>query len=168
MNSETSHKIKHRENPKDVFYTPELVAKTHISSIPAFATDKWFDPFKGKGIYYNNFPTTNKDWTEISENKDFFDYKEPVDIICSNPPYSLIDKVLKKSVELKPRIISYLLLEGKMTPKRIEFLNQNGYGMTGIYICKVFNWYGMATAYTFSKGAPNHPKLIFDRIVHRI
>ena len=32
MNPSTSHQIKHREVPKDVFYTPVAVAKTHIAS----------------------------------------------------------------------------------------------------------------------------------------
>lgn len=167
MNPQTSHTIKHRASPKDVFYTPASVALTHIQSIVTEPDDIWFDPFKGKGIYYDNFPTETKIWTEITEGKDFFSCSYPADVICSNPPYSCMDEVLKKSVEINPRVISYLLLEGKMTPKRIEYMNNHGYGMTGMYICKVFQWYGMAVAYTFTKGAQNQPALIYDRVVHR-
>jgi hypothetical protein len=170
MNSTISHSIKHRAKPKDVFYTPELVAKTHIQSIHSTPDEVWLDPFAGKGIYYDNFPRETKDYCEIEQGIDFFTYAPDfqIDIICSNPPYSNLDDVLKKSVELNPRIISYLLLEGKMTPKRIEYLNANGYSMTGMYMCKVFKWYGMAVAYTFTKGAiDNKVELIYDRIVHR-
>lgn len=169
MNSTISHDIKHRKVAKDVFYTPITVVKKHLECIEAKPTDKWFDGFAGKHIYYDNFPTENKDYTEITEDKDFFAYDSPVDIICSNPPYSIIDKVLEHSVKLNPRIISYLLLEGKMTPKRIEFLNRNGYSMTGMYMCKVFKWYGMAVAYTFTKtdNPTNEVKFVYDRIVHR-
>ena len=169
MNANISHSIKHRKEAKDVFYTPLSVAKTHIESINSNPDDKWLDPFAGKYIYYQNFPTVKKDYTEISEGKDFFEYTEKVDVICSNPPYSIIDKVLEHSVKLNPRIISYLLLEGKMTPKRIEYLNKNGYSMTGMYMCKVFKWYGMAVAYTFSKSEiiNNDVKFIYDRKVHR-
>ena len=168
MNSSVSHKIKHRESPKDVVYTPLLVAQTHIKSIETLPGDLWFDPFKGKGVYYDNVPTEHKVWTEISEGIDFFAVEDvEVDVICSNPPYSIIDEVLKKSVELKPRVISYLLLEGKMTPKRMEFLNDNGYGLTGIYMCKVYQWYGMAVAYTFTKDKPNQAVVSYDRIVHK-
>jgi len=168
MNPSISHQIKHREVPKDVFYTPVAVAKTHIASIEYKPEDVWYDPFKGKGVYLSNFPTKNRVWSEITEGEDFFDIEEAnADIICSNPPYSCLDAVLKKSVELKPRIISYLLLEGKMTPKRMEFMNKAGYGLTGMYMCKVFSWYGMAVAYTFTKGADNNAKVIYDRIVHR-
>jgi uncharacterized protein YodC (DUF2158 family) len=169
MNSTISHDIKHRKVAKDVFYTPISVVKKHIESIDALPDDKWFDGFAGKHIYYDNFPTDNKDYTEIEEDKDFFLYDKEVDVICSNPPYSCIDKVLEHSVKLNPHIISYLLLEGKMTPKRIEYLNKNGYSMTGMYMCKVFKWYGMAVAYTFTKtdNPINEVKFIYDRIVHR-
>jgi uncharacterized protein YodC (DUF2158 family) len=170
MNSNISHTIKHRTEAKDVFYTPLSVVKKHLEGIDARPTDKWFDGFAGQHIYYDNFPSENKDYTEITEGKDFFAYDQPVDILCSNPPYSMIDKVLEHSVKLNPRVISYLLLEGKMTPKRIEYLNKNGYSMTGMYMCKVFKWYGMAVAYTFTKveGEPtNEVKFVYDRVVHR-
>jgi hypothetical protein len=36
-----------------------------------------------------------------------------------------------------------------------------------MYMCKVFSWYGMAVAYTFTKGADNTTKVIYDRVVHR-
>lgn len=170
MNPTTSHAIKHRAQPKDVFYTPEAVAKTHIDSIETFPEDIWLDPFAGKGIYFDNFPTEMKDSCEITEGTDFFAYEPDfqVDVICSNPPYSCLDEVLEKSVKLNPRVISYLLLEGKLTPKRIEYMNTHGYTMTGMYMCKVFKWYGMAVAYTFTKGAiENQVQFIYDRIVHR-
>jgi len=170
MNSTISHDIKHRTEAKDVFYTPLSVVRKHLEGIDSRPEDKWFDGFAGQHIYYDNFPSANKDYTEITEGKDFFAYTEHVDIVCSNPPYSMIDKVLEHSVSLQPRIISYLLLEGKMTPKRIEYLNKQGYSMTGMYMCKVFKWYGMAVAYTFTKteGEPtNEVKFVYDRIVHR-
>jgi hypothetical protein len=167
MKPSTSHKIKHRDKPKDVFYTPLKVAQTHIASIDAKAGERWYDPFAGKHVYYDNFPTTNKVYGEITEGTDFFDFNEPIDIICSNPPYSNMDAVIKKTLELKPRVFSYLLLEGKITPKRMEMINESGYGLTGMYMCKVYKWYGIAVAYTFTRGNENEAKVIYDRIVHR-
>lgn len=165
-----SHAIKHRKNAKDEFYTPEAVAKMHIGLIPTAGKDDfWFDPFYGKGAYYNNFPTTFKNWSEIALGSDFFDCTLKPTIICSNPPYSILDEVFQKSVELAPRVISYLLLHGAMTPKRMEFFRENGYGLVSIYTTKVFQWYGMSEAYTFVKGADwNHCRIVFDRIVHRV
>ena len=53
MNSEISRSIKFRQKAKDIFYTPEDVAKKHISLVSH--TGLWLDPFKGKGVYYDNF-----------------------------------------------------------------------------------------------------------------
>jgi hypothetical protein len=169
MSASISHAIKHRASPKDVFYTPPAVVATQISHIAHLPEDKWFDPFYGAGVYHDHFPTENKEWTEIAKGKDFFTYEGTPDIICSNPPYSMIDAVLAKSVALKPRVISYLLLHGAMTPKRMEFMKAAGYGLTAIYTCKVFKWYGMAEAYTFTRGAPwDRCAIHYDRIVHRL
>lgn len=172
MSASVSHSIKHRATAKDVFFTPEAVVKTQIQHVVDRGVreeDIWLDPFKGGGVYYDNFPTEYKDYMEIAEGFDFFSYTSEVDIICSNPPYSMIDKVLEKSVSLKPRVISYLLLHGAMTPKRMEYMETAGYGLVSIYTCKVYKWYGMAEAYTFEKGADNdHCSIKYDRVVHRL
>jgi len=74
MTSSISHSIKHRTVAKDVFYTPEAVAKKHISLIH-HTNDVWLDPFRGKGIYYDHFPTESKQWCEIEDDQDFFTYQ---------------------------------------------------------------------------------------------
>ena len=165
MKSSTSHMIKHRQKPNDVFITPEDLAKYHISMIEAEPSDIWFDPFKNTGNYYNNFPE-HKVWCEILSGRDFFEYEGNVDIICSNPPYSILDKVLQKSVDLKPRVISYLIGINNLTTRRIEMMENNGYKITKLHLCKVFEWYGMSAIVvwelTDKKGL-----LSYDRIVWR-
>ena len=169
MSSATSHAIKHRKVPKDVYLTPIAVASNMIKSIPAIEGEHWFDPFRGGGVFYDNYPVNVvKDYTEIAEGKDFFQYSGKADVIVSNPPFSLIDKVLKKTFELKPRVFSYLLLHGAMTPRRMEMIQKAGYGMIQIHSCKVFDWYGMAQFYTFGLGAPDLARITFDRVVHRL
>jgi hypothetical protein len=73
--SQKNHSIKHRETPNDVFITPVNLCKVHINLISG-NRGKWLDPFKNSGNYYNNFPTENKDWCEILQERDFFEYKE--------------------------------------------------------------------------------------------
>ena len=177
MSSSTSHAIKQRTSPKDVFYTPEALARIHItladrvvgttgvSHYPA----RWLDPFYGKGVYYDNYPLNGitKDFTEIAMGKDFFTYDSPADVICSNPPYSCLDRVLAKCVELKPRVISLLLLHGAVTPKRMEFMEQHGYYPKNIYHAKVYKWYGIAEAWTWSTESAGGTKIEYDRTVYR-
>jgi len=165
MNSIISTKIKQRTIPNDIFITPPKLAKTAIDMIDYNENDIWLDPFKNDGSYYNQFPNNNKKWCEILQNKDFFDFDEPVEIICSNPPYSCIDKVLLKSVALKPRVIQYLLGINNLTAKRLEFMEKNNYGLTKIHICKVFKWYGMSCIFQFEKDKKSI--ISFDRYVWR-
>ena len=161
--SRISTNIKKRDTPNDVFITPVELAKTHINMINSAPDDVWLDPFKNSGNYYNQFPTENKEYTEILEGKDFFDYDKNVDVICSNPPYSMIDKVLEHSVKLQPRVISYLIGVNNLTAKRMEYMTDNGYSITTLHICKVYKWYGMSLLVVFEKGKPSI--ITYDRVV---
>jgi hypothetical protein len=90
INARLCSDIRTRGHPHDVFITPKKLAKTHIDMIYKISNynDKltWYDPFKGTGNYYNQFPHVRKYWTEISEGRDFFKTKGKVDVIISNPP----------------------------------------------------------------------------------
>ena len=85
----------------------------------------------------------------------FFDFNENVDIICSNPPYSIIDKILEKSVSLNPHTISFLIGVNNLTAKRIEFMNENNYGLYKCVMLKVFKWFGMSFIVYFKKNCEN-------------
>jgi hypothetical protein len=166
MASKSSHTIKQRDKPNDVFITPLKLAKTAIDMIGNY-DGIWLDPFKATGSYFNQFPTDNKEWCEITDEKDFFEYTEEVDVICSNPPYSLMDKVLDHSIKLNPKVINYLIGINNLTAKRIEKLNNNGYFLTKIHMCKVFKWYGMSVIIQFEKNENKFNIISFDRTVWR-
>ena len=164
--SKISHSIKKRENPKDVFITPLKLAKSHIDMIEFKDDEIWYDPFKNTGNYYNQFPNDNKKWSEIIDGKDFFAFNEKVDIICSNPPYSMIDAVLKKSLTFNPRIISYLIGVNNLTPRRIEYMEKEGYFITKLHLLKVYEWYGMSYIVEWEKDAK--PIINYDRVVWKV
>jgi len=57
---------------RDVFYTPEALAVRTIELTNLKDNDMVLDAFAGKMVFYNNYPNyTNKDWCEITEEKDF-------------------------------------------------------------------------------------------------
>jgi hypothetical protein len=168
--SEIAHSIKHRATPKDVFYTPADLVQVHLDLVKPYIRDGdvIYDAFYGKGAYYNAFPSVFKNSTfqfsEIEMGKDFFEFNESIDAIVSNPPYSMIDKVLEKSVALDPHTISYLIGFHNLTTKRIEYMNQQGYGLVVLHLTKVMKWYGMSVICIFCKGGSNC--ISFDRKVH--
>ena len=171
MLSSSSHDIKNRKVSNDKFYTPEGLVKIHLEKfkdIPDGALI--FEPFYGEGAYFNEmvkmFPQCVISYTEIDKGLDFFEYKEKIDYIISNPPYSIIDKVLQHSVSLQPKVISYLIGFHNLTTKRVEYMNNNGYYIIDFHLTKVQAWYGMSLIVSFSNSATKNI-ISIDRKVHK-
>ena len=158
----TGNQIRMRKAANDTFETPLVLAKLHIDMIESKDGELWYDPFRYTGSYYNQFPTEKKDWAEIKDGRDFFEYHVKPAIIISNPPYSIINKVLEHSCDLQPRIISYLIGFMNFTRKRVEYMNSRGYGLTKIMMTNVHNWFGQSYIVVFEKDKPNMKNYVFD------
>ena len=170
-NSQSAHKIKQRKSPRDVFITPTELALSHIKWSMGHDIDselykefnigtKVLDPccYSINGSYIKTLRDLNfdVDYCEITMGKDFLEYTgredgEDTNVIIGNPPYSFLDKWLEKSVEFQPQIISYLIGQGNLTSRRIEFMNKNGYSLTKCKMLKVYKWYGMSYLVHFQK-----------------
>ena len=101
----------------DKCYTPLPIAKKIIDLFPLYG--KVLDPFKGKGAFYEQYPNhLDKDWCEIDDGRDFFDYNEKVDWIISNPPYSILDEVLAHSFEIACNVVYLVPLSKVFTSLR--------------------------------------------------
>jgi hypothetical protein len=162
---QTSINIKKLKTPKNVFITPLDLAKKHIDMIDSVDSDLWLDSSKNSGSYYNQFPTDNKDYCEILEGIDFLEYHGEPDIICDNPPYSMLNDWFKKVIELKPRVYSCLIGINNLTARRIEWFKEAGYGIKKLKMLKVYNWFGMSYIVVFEKG---YSSIIdIDRKVYR-
>jgi hypothetical protein len=169
MNLTSCQKIKGRSTANDVFITPIEVAKQQINLHNINEGELWLDPCRNneEGSYYKNFPNgVSKDWCEIIENKDFFEYNYKPDVICANPPYSIIDKWIQKTLELCPREFSLLIGIGNLTTKRIELIENCGYGISKIKMLKINKLYGLSSIILFEK---NKKSIIeYDRKVYRV
>jgi len=172
MKSNISTKIKKREKPNDVFYTPIPLVETHLELVKKYVNDNdvVYDGFYGTGNYYNNyekyFKNNTFEFSEIEMGKDFFKFDKHIDLIISNPPYSILDNVFEKSVELKPHTISYLIGINNLTAKRIEYMNSKGYYLDELHLCKVFKWYGMSCIIVFTNKVKKN-KISYDRIIYK-
>jgi hypothetical protein len=167
------HKIKKRTYANDVFITPRELGMMHIRTTKNYVEDQavWYDPFRhdDKGTYYSQFPTDRKEWAEITEGRDFFTHDPGhIDVICSNPPYSMIDKVFEKSCSLKPSVISYIIGVNNMTTRRLEKMNQHGYTLVYTKMLKVYKWFGMSFICIWKTNQPPNSDIIqYDRKVWR-
>ena len=118
--SKLGHKIRNRKTANDCIYTPKEVAEIMIDLCDIKPADKVLDPSKGGGVFYDNLPECNKDWCEITEDKDFFKYDKPVDIIIGNPPYSLWAEWLKHTIKLNPKKFCYIFGVYNLNPNRLQ------------------------------------------------
>jgi len=152
MKSDVAHKVRYRKHARDIFYTPVNLAKILVDFVPIREGDSVLDPCKGDGAFYNNFPDyVIKDWCEIEEGKDFFDQDFTFDWCVSNPPYSIINPWLEKTCEVCETGFAYLFGLLNVTSKRIEFINEQGFGLTKIYLFKIFEWFGESCFMVFEK-----------------
>lgn len=145
--------LKDKENPNDKKMTPLDLAQKLIQLVPLEYEDKVLEGFRGAGAFYHNFPpSVNKDWCEIDENKDFFDYHNGYDWLISNPPYSKIQKILNKSLKEARKGIALLVGIINLTPKRLKLIEDNGFKITKIHICNVSGWFSNSVFIILQKG----------------
>jgi len=93
-------------NQTDKVMTNENIAIQCIEILkPYFIdNDRFLEPCKWTGSFYNNLPEHRKEWCEIDEWKDFFNYTDKVDWIITNPPYSIYEDFLDHCFEVADNI----------------------------------------------------------------
>lgn len=117
----------------DVVMTPYHLAKTMIDSLPI--KGKVLDPCRGLGAFYNQLPG-NKDWCELSEGKDFFEYTDKVDWIVSNPPWSIYRDFTKHAYKIADNIAFLTTINHDLVLKaRLKDMDEAGFGIREIWTC---------------------------------
>ena len=154
MYQKTNHSIKHRKISKnqtaligsipnkfkinDEFYTPPALIIKLLEITPLTAGDTLLDSAYGTGNFYNNFPQK----TSNSYSEDFFNVNNKFDWIITNPPYSVLDKWIEHTCKLSIKGFGLLISLNNITPKRLEIIENAGFGLTYIEIFKVHKWFG--------------------------
>jgi len=108
----------------DNVQTPVHIAKMVVVEFQP--TGVCLEPARGKGNIYNELPSP-KDWCEITEGKDFFDYHRKVDWIITNPPFSIYDRFLEHCFEIADNVVLLVPIAKAFKSMRIERL-VDGYG----------------------------------------
>ncbi len=154
----------------DAYYfhqTPVEIAKALIDTLQndIEPNDVLYEPFRGEGAFYNNFPehTTNI-WAEIEEGIDYKSIDE-CDWVITNPPFRLntdngqinafyqILKHFTTSTNVKKGIAllcnDYCL--STLTPKKLREINNFGWFIHKITVCNIKKWRGRYFFIIFKK-----------------
>lgn len=81
---------------------------------------KILDPCRGEGAFYNAMDEKQREWCEIKENKDFFDYEKFVNWIITNPPYSIFDNFLLHSFKVANNVVLFCPLQKVFKSKKLD------------------------------------------------
>jgi hypothetical protein len=123
------------EKRGDIVYTPDWVARDMVEFFKP--TGRILEPCRGSGAFMRFLPT-GTDWCEITEGRDFFHWKAPVDWVISNPPYSLTRKWFNHTFAIT-REFAYLV------PLRNVF---SGYG----FVREIYEWGGIVNLRVYGTG----------------
>ena len=143
-----------KTSPNDVIYTPKPVAMKMISMCNITPDMTVLDCSRGAGVFYDNLPPCKKDWCEITDGKDFFEYNKRVDLIISNPPFSLWNKWLEKTMQLTDKFC-FIMSSINFTDTRMKNIIENGFGITQIHLLRIEWWFGNALIVIFEKNKPS-------------
>jgi len=125
---------KHEEHRGgDIVYTPDWLAKKMCSLLDI--SGDVLEPCKGQGVFLKYLPK-NTEWCEITEGRDFYDYKKKVDWIVTNPPYSDFNRFLEHAIKLADNI-AILIPTSKVFNSMGRVKMILGYG--GIVSCHILS-----------------------------
>ncbi len=114
----------------DVIMTPLELAELIVKHFQP--QGKILEPCKGTGNFLQFLP--NADWCEITEGRDFFNYKTPVDWIITNPPWSKVKDFLIHSMEVADNIIFLITINHLWTKARLRAIKQMQFGIKEILL----------------------------------
>ncbi|MHA1542458.1 MAG: hypothetical protein ACTSQH_05755 [Candidatus Hodarchaeales archaeon] len=101
--------------------------------------DLVLEPARGLSAIYDKLKEP-KEYCEIEENLDFFDYNKKVKWIITNPPYSILDQFLEHTYKLCEKFC-FLIGQYSLTPKRVEVMNNNGFYITKMLLTQIPSWF---------------------------
>ena len=93
----------------DIILTPLDVARDVVNHFKPYG--RILDPCRGNGAFADLMPGC--DWCEIRQGRDFYAWREQVDWIVSNPPYSVFSDFLRHSMTVAENIV-YLIPVNKI------------------------------------------------------
>lgn len=86
------------------------------------------------GAFLKHLP--GADWCEITKGRNFFEYKNKVDWIVTNPPFSVLTNFLIRSMKLSDNIVFLINFAAMFTTKRVRELKYHNFGIVEVLYVK--------------------------------
>jgi hypothetical protein len=119
-----------RNDPKhDLVETPADLARAIVEYHSP--RGRLLDPARGNGVFYQVMLAHSSDvrWCEITEGRDFFSYREPVDWIVTNPPWSKMRPFLRHAMKLAPNVVFLGTVSHFVLKARLRDMDEAGFGL---------------------------------------
>lgn len=118
-------KKKGERRPYDVYETPDWAVSALLKIISIDHKKKYMEPCRGSGRIYHQLPIGSA-WGEIREGVDYLNTEyNHVDVIITNPPYSLAQEFVTKALGEADVVIMLLRLGFLESMKRWEWWQEN-------------------------------------------
>ena len=113
----------------DIQTPPELAARIVAYFRPE---GRILEPCAGAGHFLACLPRV--DWCEIKRDRDFFDYRERVDWIITNPPWSQIRAFMAHAFSLADQVVFLMTVNHAWTRARLRIARERGFGLRAILL----------------------------------
>jgi len=118
---------------RELYPTPDIAVNALLAKLTIKPGDHFLEPCRGTDAIYNkiDLPENQKHWAELDRGVDYLKSEfSQMDIIITNPPFSLTEEFIKKSLsELAPNgTMAYLQRVNFLgSKKRIPFWQDVGF-----------------------------------------
>jgi len=143
-----------QEGYTSTHFTPETAVIDLLKLIPFESSDVALDPSAGVNkVWFNNFPC-QKEYCEIEEGTNFFEYAGKCDWIVGNPPFTDFVKYLMHSPSIANKGFAYLIGHSRInqvTPRRLSILESQGFYLSKLHVLTIKKWFGRYYFLVFSR-----------------
>jgi hypothetical protein len=118
----------------DLVMTPPRLARQIVDHYAPHG--RLLDPARGDGAFYAAMQRQSNDvhWCEITEGIDFYRWREPVDWIVTNPPWSKFRSFLRHAMRLAPNIVFLATVSHFVLKARLRDMRAAGFGIVEVML----------------------------------
>lgn len=117
------------EQISDLVVTPDALARHIVDHFRPSGV--LLDPARGTGPFFRAMQRYSNDvrWCEKAVGRDFFSYREPVDWIITNPPWSKMRAFLRHAMTLSPNVVFVGTVSQFVLKARLRDMRKLGFGL---------------------------------------